>query len=1167
MPAPASGCPYQGLLPYDVDDADCFFGRDDELRAGLEILRDGGRPGRRGRVRQREVVAGAGRRRGRTANAPAARWWSSRPDDARCWQLRRAPGPAPGRPSWSTSARRCSRCATTPRSSADFLLALVQHATRAPLVVALRGDRLGDVSAYPVFARLVEQGLLLLGAADEEALREAVEGPARQSGLRVEPGLADLLVREVEGEPGALPLLSHALQETWKRREGRTLTAAGYSASGGIRNAVAQSAERVYTDSGPGRATAAARPGAAARDARAGRRAGAQPGAEPDGRERAGPGPPHRPARVRRGSSRATTAWSSSPTRHWPALAPARGLAAGRRRGPALLHHLTSAADAWRLAGAPRQRALPRHPPRPGGRVAGARRSVLTPGRRPSWIVPRRRAAASACRTGPGPRPGEADPAVEGGARRGAWSSSSPRVVARLPRRRSRGRAEDNAAAAVGRPDRRRGSTGRARGAGDGRHRRVDAAGGRRGEDGRLTGDPQQPAGDLARHPELIASTQLAGLPDHPLRRESGRPHRRHLRQAPTTCGSTRSPTGALCWRTTRPGRAPPLVAGRAGAFSPDGQTLAVCDGGARPGSRSCSSMPATLEPEPVQPGGLAMALAGPRTWPSAATGATWRPPCGASRARGTPSDDQRTGSRLGPGGAARRPIPIRAGGRHPGRRAERRRPDPGHDRSRSTLHDLASGTPHSGGRGRARRTDRDEPERSAAGRLRRTGRAGAARRRGPASYDGGSRAPRTPAGSSASPPTGSRVATVTFENREASSGRSRAVRCWNGCRSARAGRSSTSARTAQPSTRPGPAARCGTGTSTAIDASCARVAARKPGSDRARRASPSRRPVVNWSRCTSEEPRSRFFDVELPRDAPPASSADQGYAPRRGSWHPDGVHYAHVTGGRGPGLERAPGRAGREGPDRRELHHRARLQQRRQPSGDGRAVRPGVHAGRGHPEPGGHARRELDEPVLLRLGRARQPHGRRPHRTPGRVRILARLHHRVGHGRPRSRAAVLDRGELAVNGRQVDFSPDGRYAAVAAAGRGGAGAGPRDRRSAAAPGGRADDAVLVATYSADGERILASGADSTVGLLDGDTGQLIARARTPDPLNTAGFGEDSTSVLIAPHGDGPVYEWDTDGDHALEFACRVAGRDLTEDEWADTFGDRPYRSTCPDQG
>ena len=62
--------------------------------------------------------------------------------------------------------------------------------------------------------------------ADE--LRRAIEGPARAAGLRLEAGLVDTMLADVEGEPGALPLLSHALYESWARRDGRVLTRAGY---------------------------------------------------------------------------------------------------------------------------------------------------------------------------------------------------------------------------------------------------------------------------------------------------------------------------------------------------------------------------------------------------------------------------------------------------------------------------------------------------------------------------------------------------------------------------------------------------------------------------------------------------------------------------------------------------------------------------------------------------------------------------------------------------------------------------------------------------------------------------------------------------------------------------------------------------------------------------
>ena len=49
-------------------------------------------------------------------------------------------------------------------------------------------------------------------------------------------------------EPGALPLLSHALFETWQRRRGRTMTLSGYTSSGGVRGALAETAEAVFAD-------------------------------------------------------------------------------------------------------------------------------------------------------------------------------------------------------------------------------------------------------------------------------------------------------------------------------------------------------------------------------------------------------------------------------------------------------------------------------------------------------------------------------------------------------------------------------------------------------------------------------------------------------------------------------------------------------------------------------------------------------------------------------------------------------------------------------------------------------------------------------------------------------------------------------------------------------
>ena len=99
---------------------------------------------------------------------------------------------------------------------------------------------------HPEDSRILEDGLYLLGPMREPDLRRAIEAPAHDAGLRLEPGLVDLVVREAVGEPAGLPTLSHVLRETWERREGSTLTLEGYKATGGIQHAVSQSAEPLY---------------------------------------------------------------------------------------------------------------------------------------------------------------------------------------------------------------------------------------------------------------------------------------------------------------------------------------------------------------------------------------------------------------------------------------------------------------------------------------------------------------------------------------------------------------------------------------------------------------------------------------------------------------------------------------------------------------------------------------------------------------------------------------------------------------------------------------------------------------------------------------------------------------------------------------------------------
>ncbi|MFL6125239.1 hypothetical protein [Actinophytocola sp.] len=119
------------------------------------------------------------------------------------------------------------------------------------VVFACRADFRDRCARLPGLAAVLRAGQVRVEPMNGEDLRRVIEEPARRHGLRVDPDLVSVALTEVPGQAGALSLLSHALLETWRRRENGRLTLDGYRAAGGLAGPIATMAERAFTALAP----------------------------------------------------------------------------------------------------------------------------------------------------------------------------------------------------------------------------------------------------------------------------------------------------------------------------------------------------------------------------------------------------------------------------------------------------------------------------------------------------------------------------------------------------------------------------------------------------------------------------------------------------------------------------------------------------------------------------------------------------------------------------------------------------------------------------------------------------------------------------------------------------------------------------------------------------
>ncbi|MEU1517555.1 hypothetical protein ABZ490_36325 [Streptomyces sp. NPDC005811] len=260
--------PYRGLARFEPDDHDLFFGRDRMLEQLQELVcehRFAAVFGQSGSGKSSLLRAGLipSLRREIAARGNPTSLRLLTPGDRPATTYGHLLAPAEdGREIWvvvDQFEEIFSLCQETAERARfiDLLLASLDPDSSLRVLIAIRADFYARCSEHLGLAGALHGAGLLVGPMTREELRDAVVKPAMAEGVLVERSLTNLIVEDVLDRPGALPLLSHAMLETWRRRQGRMLTRVAYEAIGGLRASIAANAEGVYGQLDPSQQRAA----------------------------------------------------------------------------------------------------------------------------------------------------------------------------------------------------------------------------------------------------------------------------------------------------------------------------------------------------------------------------------------------------------------------------------------------------------------------------------------------------------------------------------------------------------------------------------------------------------------------------------------------------------------------------------------------------------------------------------------------------------------------------------------------------------------------------------------------------------------------------------------------------------------------------------------------
>jgi uncharacterized protein YjbI with pentapeptide repeats len=128
----------------------------------------------------------------------------------------------------------------------NLLYAAAHDSERVVVMLTLRSDFLGQTQQFPDLNQLISKQGFFVSALSPSGLRDAICGPAELAGHPLDESTLQLLIQDTEGRDGSLPLLQFALQRIWVGlnkgiEPGQTLTEIG-----GVGGALGDKADAIY---------------------------------------------------------------------------------------------------------------------------------------------------------------------------------------------------------------------------------------------------------------------------------------------------------------------------------------------------------------------------------------------------------------------------------------------------------------------------------------------------------------------------------------------------------------------------------------------------------------------------------------------------------------------------------------------------------------------------------------------------------------------------------------------------------------------------------------------------------------------------------------------------------------------------------------------------------